>query len=412
MSQEESRASHEWDSEPEEQILRSTPAPEPAPVRALGPAVPTDEGARIFYMPPSSQPEVTQAPAEEDRATIQSFFAEIADDKEPFDLPGAEKVGIIGGKGVGKSYLFQAMVYRTYAGIQSGAMTYFIENDATRLFSALKRTDRASTVNLANFVKNYETWRRLPQTLLDEQKWYRLRLPFRAGWLGGRRSALDVEYFDGSGEGFFQAVRNAQNADLWRQGYLDARVMVFCLPLWAAFPGSGLSEQDWQWRDGVIEGFEQVVQNYLDVRRFGKREHPVATILALTMADDPRSALSTLRQRWIAPYAQASHVYLKQLRTGSGVALYLANARRISEALADEFRGSRDPKVASIPQKLDLGAGPPWLVPVSAIDGTFLDELEKQYPGQTPRPRLPGPVPIHVELPFLLALAERDNALM
>jgi hypothetical protein len=439
MSHEDDRVEPEWDSgadEPEP-APRSEPAPPPQrspapaaraeptsepraePALAAASPAPTFATARIFQLPaaPRAQP-AAEAPAVPvmpvDEAIRRSFFAGVteAEDQEKFDLPGAEKVGIIGGRQVGKSYLFQSMVYRTYAGNQSGALTYFLEDGAIRLFSALKRKDRASSVNLANFVRNYETWKRLPSTYYDEQRWYRLRLPFRTGWLGTRRSALDVEYFDGSGESFFEAVRRAENTEIWRQGYLDARVMVFCLPLWTAFPGPGMTEEDWAWRDRTIEGFEKVVENYLDVRGLDKGSRCTATILALTMADDSRSALTTLRQRWIEPYLQAPHVYIKQLRRGSGMATYLANARKISQALEDEFQGSRDPKVAAIPKRLNLGAGKPWLVPVSAIDGAFLDRFNRQYPDGTPRPRLPAPVPIHVELPLLVALAERDNALM
>lgn len=387
----------------------SAPEPEPSPVPI--PAVPPHP----VPLPGGWRPRPVESPSpiveRTDEETRASLFAGVEDD-EPFDRPGVEKVGIIGGKGVGKSYLFQAMVYRTYAGNQSGAMTYFLEDGAIRLFSALRRTDRASTVNLANFVGNYETWKRLPPTVLNEQKWYRLRLPFRTGWLGTRRSALDIEYYDGSGESFFEAVRNAENAETWRQGFVDARVMVFCLPLWAAFPGSTLSRADWDWRDEVIVGFEKVVENYVRVRELAKSKRTTATILALTMADDSRSALTTLRQRWIEPYLQAPEVHVRQLRKGSGMAVYLANARRVSEALEEELSSSRDPKVAAIPARLDFGAGRPWLVPVSALDGAFLEQIESRYPSGTTRPRFPAPVPIHVELPLLVALAERHNALM
>jgi hypothetical protein len=454
MSHEDSRQEPAWDSVPdppaeETEIapvpgprsetawsLDATPAPEatsePPTVRPFeaAPAPATEilerAGGRLHTLPAWPRPrpvddpssidpedeEVEEVEEEEEEEARASFFEGDAEaDQEPFDRPGTEKVGIIGGKGVGKSYLFQAMVYRTYAGNQSGAMTYFLEDGSIRLFSALRRDGRASTVNLASFVRNYESWKRLPATHKSEQKWYRLRLPFRTGWLGTRRSALDLEYFDGSGEGFFEAIRDARNAEVWRQGYLDARVMVFCLPLWAAFPGATLSRDDWDWRDDVIAGFEKVVENYVRVRELG-RARRTATILALTMADDSRSALTTLRQRWVEPYLQAPHVHIKQLRRGSGMAVYLGNARKVSLALEDEFASSHDAKVAAIPGRLDFGAGKPWLVPVSALDGGLLDEIETQYPPGTPRPRLRPPVPLHVELPLLVALAERHNALM
>ncbi len=350
--------------------------------------------------PPSMGMELEEEPYGED---------DFDEEGEPFHLPGTEKLGIVGGKGVGKSYLFQAMAYRTFSGPQSGALNYYL--DGIRLFYAMRRSDRAHTLNLSKFIKKYSSWERLPQTLATTQVWYRLRLRFRTGLLGSGRSAMDVEFFDGSGEGFFQANRTVENRRLWREGYLDARVMVFCLPLWAAFPASGLSSQDWKWRDELLEGFEQVIQNYTDLRTLNKRTKPVKSILALTMADDRRSALSTLHDKWISPYIDSPHTYLRQLKSGAGISRYLANARRVSEAMHAEFEASRDPRVSSIPQSLDFG-GRPWMVPLCAIEGGRLEQVEREFPGPEDRPPLHAPVPAHVELPLLVALCERDNALM
>ncbi len=335
-----------------------------------------------------------------------------AEEEHAFATLASQKVGIVGGKGVGKSYLFQAMVYRTSAGKKAGALTYYLEKDAVRLFSALQRDSEARTMNLVRFIKNFKSWQRLPPTKLIDQRWYRLRLRYRTGLLGRRRAALEVEFFDGSGEGFFEARKSRANNALWREGYLDARVMVFCLPIWAAFPDSGMSEGDWKERDLALEGFEQVVQNYMDLREQNQREEPVQTILALTMADDRRCALRTLRDRWMAPYMDSPETFLRQLRTGSGVARYVANAQRVSKALHEEFAAVRESTISGIPQKLDFGAGEPWIVPVSAIEGEFLDSLEETYPPGTERPRLAPPVPVHVELPLLVALCDRHNALM
>ena len=346
-----------------------------------------------------------------------------ADDHEPFDRTGTHKMGIIGGKGVGKSYLFQAMVYRTFAGRHSGALTYYLERDAMHLFVAQGQTNGAGVLtkagtarplNRVGFIKKYQTWQRLPFTSKDAQHWYRLRLPYRTGWLGGKRFALDVEFFDGSGEGFF-GVGSVTTADraLWERNYLDARVMVFCLPLWAAFPDSSISEDDWQFREDLIEGFEQVVQNYNKIRR----NQPVSSILALTMADDRRSALRTLRDRWISPFIDSPNTYLKQLRKGRGVARYLANARLISEALHEEFASAGDPRINNIPQQLDFDRGRPWIVALSAMEGVRLEELELKYrnpddPARLREARNAAPTPVHVELPLLLALCEHENALM
>ncbi|MEE8524545.1 MAG: hypothetical protein V3T72_11490, partial [Thermoanaerobaculia bacterium] len=82
------------------------------------------------------------------------------------------------------------------------------------------------------------------------------------------------------------------------------------------------------------------------------------------------------------------------------------------EALLEEFAQCRDPLVAAIPQKLDFHGGKPWLIPVSAIEGSFLEGIESKFKNPEERPRLPPPVPVHVELPLLVALCERSNALM
>lgn len=343
------------------------------------------------------------APAEE---PYSNDFFEPDEEGEPFDLPGTEKLGIIGGKGVGKSFLFQAMVYRTYAKNQAGAMNLFL--DKTRLFYALQREDKARRVSLSEFGNKYMSWERLPTTILANQQWYRLRLHYRTGIFGTRQSTMDVEFFDGSGEGFFEAARTRGISKLWRDGYLDARVMVFCLPLWVAFPGSRMTADDRQLRKLILQGFEKVVQNYEELRREGKRTQPVRSILAFTMADDPRSALGTMYEKWIAPYMDSPQLYLPRLAKGSGMACYLANARKVSEALHQELAASRDPRVSSISQTLDFGSRP-WLIPISAVEGKLLDRIERENLRLDERP---APVPVHVELPLLVALCERHNALM
>jgi hypothetical protein len=73
--------------------------------------------------------------------------------------------------------------------------------------------------------------------------------------------------------------------------------------------------------------------------------------------------------------------------------------------------------VGAIPQTLTFGKGTPWVVPLSAIDGARLEQLEKHYPKPDDPARLRetrrgAPIPVHVELPLLVALCERENALM
>lgn len=409
--------------EPEEPAVPASPGAGPG---STGGAAEAEAPERSPELPRSHARPVPSSAAPEP----EGFGEEEAKDDEPFDRPGAEKLGILGGKGVGKSYLFQAMVYRTLAGQQSGALTYYLEHGRIRLFTErgeqagrgqvrnFAKTGTARTLNPVTFVKKYQAWQRLSFTSKEAQTWYRLRLLYRTGWLGRNESALDVEFFDGSGEGFFQLPTvDRKDRELWDRAYLNARVMVFCLPLWAAFPGNDLTDEEWEYQEGVIEGFEQVVQNYRDMRDRHKQQMPVISILALTMADDRRSALQTLNDRWISPYIASSHTYLKQLRKGKGIAQYLANARKVSEALHEEFSATRDPRVASIPQSLDFRAGKPWIVALSAIDGSHLEDLEKNYsgpddPARIREARRAAPVPVHVELPLLVALCERENALM
>jgi hypothetical protein len=403
MSDEESSRS-DWLDEDEDEHLLS-----PSVDRSMSPLSPllqesrnAEPGGAVVEELPSLR---SAAPLAEELFTDQFFEEE--DDGEPFTLPGVEKLGIIGGKGVGKSFLFQAMVYRSYAKSQAGAMSLFLEK--ARLFHALQRQDRANRLSLSEFGKNYTSWARLPQTLLSNQRWYRLRLHYRTGVLARVQSTLDVEFFDGSGEGFFEATRTHGISQLWRDSYLDARVMVFCLPLWVVFPGTRMSSDDWHLRRHVLQGFERVVQNYEELRREGKRKQPVKSIVALTMADDSRAALSTLYEKWIAPYMDSPHLFLPKLAKESGVARYLANARQVSEALHLELSASRDPRVSSISQVLDFGSGRPWMIPLSSVEGARLDRIER---GLLPVDERPAPVPVHVELPLLVALCERHNALM
>jgi hypothetical protein len=326
-----------------------------------------------------------------------------------FERPDAVRLGIAGGRKVGKSYLFQAMVYRTLSGTRSGALTPFLENGGVRLFSALGRHDVARAENPSRFIDSYSRWERLEATHRSLQRWYRLRLGLRSGLLGHRRGALDIDYLDASGEGFFQGRLDRANADLWSEGFLDARVMVFCLPLWVAFPRGGLSAADREERSDALVGLVDVLENFTQVREHQGRTGPVTSILALTMADDGRVGLPTLRERWIFPYLDSPGTYLEELRSGAGVARYLNNAYRMSQALQQEFMASSDPRVSGLPGKLDLGRGRPWLIPLSAIEGAVLDQAGVGgSEGKVPeRP----PVPVHVELPLLVALCEATNGL-
>jgi hypothetical protein len=421
MDEETERSEIPWEGDEELGPERSVPTARLAPVPA-----PVIAPAMAPVMPPSD---------EEDKQTAQSLHAGYDEqdfddrDDEPFDRPDAHKLGIIGGKGVGKTYLFQAMFYRCFSGKQSGALTKYLQPEGAHLFIArgetggdgrqITKTGKARTLNRVGFIHEYENWQRLSTTKKEVQQWYRLRLLYRTGVWGRDRSALDVEFFDASGEGLLGLeTLSPQDREVWDKAYLDARVMVFCLPLWAAFPNGNLTDDEWMIREGLIGGLEQVVNHYKDMRRRHNRTTAVSSILALTMADDRRSALRALHDAWIKPYLDSPHTILRRLRKETGIARYIANARKISEAVLEEFASSRAPQVASIPGSLDFGRGEPWIVPLSAIDGDRLQDLEDRYrnrPDDSARlmeARNAAPTPVHVELPLLLALCERENALM
>ncbi|HEX4960923.1 MAG TPA: hypothetical protein VF173_08800, partial [Thermoanaerobaculia bacterium] len=330
----------------------------------------------------------------------------------PFDRPGTTRVGLLGGKGVGKSYLFQAMVYRTLDGKRSGALSYYLDRDTVRVYQTQDRKSAPRSVIPSEFVEVYRSWLRLAQTNLSREQWYRLRLQFRTGLFGRGESFLDIDFLDGSGESFEMGL-SAEREETWKAAFLDAGIMVFCLPLWVAFPASGdvLTDEDWEFREDVIRGFDAVVRHYRDLREKHHATHPVRSILALTMADDRRSALTTLRNRWITPLLEKPKPHLDAMRTASGVARYLASARKVSEAVLREFDSSQDPRISGLPERIEFGGGRPWFVPLSAIDGATLDSWEQ---GQAKKPKagLRPPVPVHVELPLLVALCDSHNALM
>jgi len=389
---------------PEPPAAQAPPEPARRPEPAATPQDPPPAIARDLT--PDAAPALLRQPAQ---APPEAFFDA---EPEPFaHYRRVQKLGIIGGKGVGKSYLFQAMVYRVQNARRSGALSYFLDGAGTELVRTLARDARARTVNLQRFNGDYERWTRLGTTLAANQPWYRLTLPYRTGLLGLTRAAMEVEFFDGSGEQFFEA-KDPRNRDLWELAYGDARVLAFCLPLWALFPAPDQAAVHWRERDSLLDAFHEVVQNYRDMRRRLGRRQPVRSILALTMADDRRCGLEALRDTWIGGYLQGHQAFLAETRTGRGIARYLANTRRVSRILLETLMAAPSPGVAGIPDLLAFGAGPPWLIPVSAIHGEALDQLERDYPDPDTRPARPPPVPAHVELPLLVALCEYGNALM
>src|SRR5690349_20547390 len=415
MENEEKKSSAFWEDNLKTVFVPKASLPSP-PVEAPKPEAAEDPGRKegsdagiVFpFVATRKAPEAPEpeAPPQPGRSTPVPM-----PDEEPFERPGTTRVGLLGGKGVGKSYLFHSMVYRTLNSERSGALSYYIARDSVRVYQTLDRSLTPRSVIPTEFIHDYVSWNRLFTTLKTDQNWYRLRLQFRTGLLGTRKSGLDIDFLDGSGEGFEEGV-NQETEELWKAAFLEARVMVFCLPLWAAFPASGgaLSEEDWEERQRIIKGFDRVLRHYRDLREKFRATHRVRSLLALTMADDRRSALATLRNRWVHAFTANPRLHLDGMRKASGVARYLASAREVSEAVAREFDASADPVISGIPVSLDFGAGRPWLIPVSAIDGAFLDSQMK--PGAVKSARLPPPVPVHVELPLLVALCASHNALM
>jgi hypothetical protein len=385
----------------------ATPEPSPAAMAAMREAEP-DEESVLDEGDGDPEPPL---PVLDREPLRRSSLPAAVPDEEPFERPGTTRVGLLGGRGVGKSYLFHAMVYRTLDSRRAGALSYYIDRDTVRVYQTLDRGLTPRSVIPTEFIEDYSSWSRLHSTTILDQYWYRLRLQFRTGLLGTRRSFLDIDFLDGSGEGFETGFSKESEA-LWKAAFLDARVMVFCLPLWAAFPAAGgaLSDDDWEHRQQIIRGFDSVVRHFKDLREKYKATHPVRSILALTMADDRRSALATLRDRWIHPFVTDPMLHLRAMRSASGVARYLANARQVSAALWQELDASAEPVISGIPLSLEFGAGRPWFIPVSAVDGAVLDARAQR---QSARSRgLTAPVPVHVELPLLVALCESHNALM
>jgi len=327
----------------------------------------------------------------------------------PFDFQpekNSSRIGILGGTNFGKTYFFQAMVYRLLAGELSGALSYYLANSDVWEFPFLEQTGkrgRGTKLNQPKFIQNYRRWIELKTTRRTEQKWYCLRLQFRSGLIGTGTSTMDVEFLDGSGEGFEQPLTNL-TLPTWKAAFEDAEIIVFCLPIWAIF-FRNLSKQDEKDREKFLAGFDAVLTNYLQVKKAGLK---VRTILALTMADDKRFSLRAVKDRWIEPFAQHPDYYLQQMRKRSGASQYLASARAISDYLYQAFDEIGDPELRRIPQRLDLGRGRPYLIPVTALDGAKLN-TSKSDPSKAPSE---PPVPIHVELPLLVALCERYNILL
>ncbi len=361
---------------------------------------------------------------------------------EPFHTHGGFKVGIIGGPSSGKTYLFHAMVSRLRDLDQAGALAPFlVKEGCVELYQAGLHDKLGWFADPREFSSAYRTWQRLEATKVEKQEWYKLRLQVPTGLFGHKRAPFEVEYLDAAGERLRDHVVESE-LPIWARAFLSAQVLVFCLPMWVAFPRDDLDDRALEQQQKQEEDFFTVYRNLVEVRdSFAKGAirgvdvrlpTKVQTILALTMADDTRSALEPVRRRWIDRYAERNpntgrdplQDLLSSLAKGAGCARYLESARRVSTTLTKAFSTINDADVRTIPKKLEgYGNLPPWIVPVSAVAGSTLTLAEQQIEQglEAEQDKLHRmrfirthgePRPLHVELPLVLGLCEQFNALM
>ena len=319
-----------------------------------------------------------------------------------FEIKNAARIVLIGGKGTGKSYLFQSMVQRTQSHHCAGALSYYLDGNRTQLLSAKCRQDPAFRERISSYLKEYKNYTRLKQTSLIDQAWYRLELPYKKGFFGKKTDSLNIEFYDGAGE-YYESPLDENNFGVW-EDVVKSKIIVYCLPLWIIFPQDQLSEGDKKERREYLDAFDKILTNYEDVRKRKKQTHSVFSILALTQADDNRlnknGLAGEIKKNWIKEYLDNYQTYTEELKKPHNVLKYIKNTQKVSNLLFQEISKSSSPEISSIVTGLDLGKKP-WIIPVSAIQGNNIDSKIEQEPH-----------PIHVELPLLIALCEYTNALI
>jgi hypothetical protein len=330
--------------------------------------------------------------------------------------PGASfETAILGPTNSGKSYYFQGLMYRLQQKGQQGVLTRYLSDVALwRKTVTLNRVmtlrsegpdarinyDTGERLALAEFNKAYQDYNRLPQTTRTIFHRYTVGLTYWTGWRGQRKQLLKLSFIDSPGELHRQGPRGTPlAAEVWR-AYTTARVVVFCLPIWVAFPGDS-AYVNRETRKSTLDDFELIVEHFLGLVRDAPRD--VRVVLALTQADAVESGLQTLADRWVRSYVGDSRHHLEQLGGVSGPTQYLAAARSVSRYVAREFSRSTEERVFRIPKLLTVDGRTPWIIPVSAVDG---EVVAKRKRAENP------PVPAHVDLPLLLALCEAHNALL
>jgi tetratricopeptide (TPR) repeat protein len=319
------------------------------------------------------------------------------------------RIGIVGGESVGKRYLFQAMLLRI---IEAVSLHRYVKNRNRPHLWRLFTSGKAEPVSTVHYLQDYLDWRPLRRTAV-EQSWYRVRLTFSTGLLGSSGD-MDVDFVDNSGAAWETGLAAPKIREVCEGAFKEATTMVFCLPLWVLFPRDDLTDAEREYRESRLTGFGKLVAAYREIRNQALK---VQTVLALTMADDERSALGRVRQHWIEPCinAAAAEKYRNALKRPWGVPRYLACARETSEYLYRELDSVKDDRLTkNICKNLEFGHGRPRLIPMSAVDGADLEMMNSKWIAwqegegkRSTRPRLSFcPVPAHVELPLLAAIVE------
>ena len=391
---------------------------------------PSDDRASASTSSPDTISEASSDPSGSgtQQGSRQTEVEDTARDEEFFDLSEGKildystqsfRIALLGGKNVGKSYLFRAMLFRLSS--DPGAFSEFLARERIELYAKRYSASEIAGVTDTQFRPmsvsevndSYRNWDRLLSTTKDVQWWYRVHIPCATGWLRKDVVKLEMGFFDGSGEYFRSGPKNRRDAELWSEAFLRPSVLILCLPMWAAFPDEErLLHADKMERKQFLEDFDRIVESYQLLRTANTVRSRTQVILALTQAD---SILGnrTVREHWIAPCVREPGRHLSRLRRGRGLAQYLASARAVSQYLTDECAGGDDPALRGLLGTLEFGGGGrPWLLPVSAVDGDLLARIERRTLTEPERVRLKDPVPAHVELPLLVSLAERFNALV
>jgi hypothetical protein len=307
-------------------------------------------------------------------------------------------LALFGGPASGKSFLFQAMVHRCQSRRFAGALTPLLGRGAITV-----DIDGSARNGLQTILREYAGWQTLGSTLHDRPSFYRLSLPYSSGWLGRSVSRLRIELPDLAGEIYVQG-NDGPSAARWNALAVESRVLIFCLPFWAVFPAAKISDETQQRAKMQLDAYERVVNQVMAARKAAGAEPPLILVV-LTMADDRRCGLAELRDIWL-PDKDLVEPLLVRLRNMRSLMAYLQDARKISDYLRTCFEV--DPERARLIELLeDQGHPSPWILPVSAVDGRVLERDQQQLPP-------PGhpPMPIHVELPLLLALCEQTRALV